>query len=85
MKRYKEKEKKNHILGKFITQIIMIFVIATISIVLYDTYIDIEIEDESYTVEKVAKEINAESTEDISTMLETVSKSVVRNIKNRNK
>lgn len=61
----------------------MIFSIATVSIVLYDMYINIEIEEETYTPKKVSQEISAENTEDVSTMLENISKSVVRNIKNR--
>ena len=63
--------------------ILIIFMIATFSIVLYDMYINIEIEDESYTPKKVSQEISTENTEDTSTMLENISKSVVRNIKNR--
>lgn len=83
MKSYTKKQKKNYILSKTILGILIIFMIATVSIVLYDMYINIEIEDESYTPKKVSQEINAENTEDTSTMLENIAKSVVRNIKNR--
>lgn len=83
MKNYVKKQKKNYILSKMILGILIIFMIATVSIVLYDMYINIEIEDESYTPKKVSQEISTENTEDASTMLENISKSVVRNIKNR--
>lgn len=82
LKNYKKKEKKNHLLGKTLGQMFLLFVIATTSIVLYDMYINIDVEDESYTTEKISKEISIKNTEDISTMLENVAKSVVRNLKN---
>lgn len=85
MKNYRKKEKKNHILAKFLGQTLFIFMIATLSIVLYDMYINIDVENEAYTAEKLSKEISTKNTEDVSTMLENVSKSVVRNIENRNK
>lgn len=59
---------------------IIVFIIATSSIVLYDMYINIEVENEGYLTEKVSREISTKNTRDISTMLEEVSKSVVRNI-----
>lgn len=83
MKDYIKKQKKNYTISKMILGILIIFMIATFSIVLYDMYINIEIEDESYTPKKVSQEISTENTEDTSTMLENISKSVVRNIKNR--
>lgn len=83
MKNYVKKQKKNYIISKMILGILIIFMIATFSIVLYDMYINIEIEDESYTPKKISQEISTENTEDTSTMLENISKSVVRNIKNR--
>lgn len=83
MKNYIKKQKKNYIVSKMILGILIIFMIATFSIVLYDMYINIEIEDEGYTPKKVSQEISTENTEDTSTMLENISKSVVRNIKNR--
>lgn len=82
MKNYIKKQKKNYILSKIILGILIVFMIATFSIVLYDMYINIEIEDESYTPKKVSQEISTENIEDTSTMLENISKSVVRNIKN---
>lgn len=82
MKNYRKKEKKNHVISKLILQVLIIFAIATTSIVLYDMYINIDVEEESYIAEKVSKEISIKNTEDVSTMLENVSKSVVRNIKN---
>ena len=82
MKNYRKKEKKNHVISKLILQALIIFAIATASIVLYDMYINIDVEEESYIAEKVSKEISIKNTEDVSTMLENVSKSVVRNIKN---
>lgn len=76
--RNREKEKnKNHLFIKLILELIIVFIIATIAIVLYDMYIKIEVEDNSYTVERVSKEISINNTEDISQMLEEVSKSVV--------
>lgn len=83
MKSYRKKEKKNHILTKIMLQILLIFTIATMSIVLYDMYINIDVEKENYTAEKTSKEISIQNTQDVSTMLEKVSKSVVRNFKNR--
>ena len=82
MKDYVIRESKSHLLSKLVLLVIAIFIISTISIVLYDMYIDIEVEEEKYTAEKVSKEISIKNTEDVSTMLENVSKSVVRNIKN---
>ena len=66
-------------------QLLLIFTIATMSIVLYDMYIniDVDVEKETYTAEKTSKEISIQNTQDVSTMLEKVSKSVVRNFKNR--
>lgn len=84
MKNHRKKEKKNHYIAKFFGLILLLFTIATLSIVLYDMYINIDSEDE-YTVEKVVKEISIESTNDISSILEEVSKSVVRDIEDRNK
>lgn len=83
MKDYVKRQKKNYILSKMILGILIIFMIATVSIVLYDMYINIEVEDESYIPKKISQEISTENTEDTSTMLENISKSVVRNIKNR--
>lgn len=85
MKSYRKKEKKNHILTKIMLQLLLIFTIATMSIVLYDMYIniDVDVEKETYTAEKTSKEISIQNTQDVSTMLEKVSKSVVRNFKNR--
>lgn len=85
MKDYIIRESKSHLLSKLVLQILMIFVVATVSIVLYDMYIDIEVEEGEYTAEKTAKEISIKNTEDVSTMLENASKSIVRNIKNRSK
>lgn len=82
LKDYIIRESKSHILSKLVLLGVAIFVIATISIVLYDMYIDIDVDEEKYTAEKVSKEISIKNTEDVSTMLENVSKSVVRNIKN---
>lgn len=80
MKNYRRKDVKPHLLSKLILQLVITFIIATFSIVLYDMYINIDVEDSNYTAEKVSKEISTKNTEDVSTMLETVSKSVVRNI-----
>lgn len=85
MRKYKRENKRKHILSKLIFQTLGIFVIATISIVLYDMYININVENELYETEKISQEISTENTEDISTMLENVSKSVVRYFKNRSK
>ena len=85
LKDYIIRESKSHLLSKLVLLVIAIFIISTISIVLYDMYIDIEVEEEKYTAEKVSKEISIKNTEDVSTMLENVSKSVVRNIKNWSK
>lgn len=79
MKHYQEKEKKDHVLGKFLMQITIIFIVATISIVLYDMYINIDVDNNTYSPEKVSTEISTKNTENISSVLETVSKSVVRN------
>lgn len=76
-------KKKTHTLTWLIGETLLIFTVATISIVLYDMYINIDVDKEmKYETQRVAKEVNAEDTQDISTILENASKSVVRNIKN---
>ena len=77
MKNHKKEENKNHLFIKLILELIIVFFIATISIVLYDMYINIDIEDNNYSVEKVSKDISTKDVEDISSILEEVSKSVV--------
>lgn len=77
LKNHRKKEKKNHILGKLLGQILVLFFVATISIVLYDMYINIDVYEDVYTAERVSKEVSTKNTEDISQMLEEVSKSVV--------
>ena len=84
LRNYKKREKKNHIFFKIIIKTLAVFIISTSSIVLYDMYVNIDAKpEESYTSEKLSKEINAENTDDISNVLEKATKSVVRNIKNR--
>ena len=56
MDNYNKEKKNNHILLKVLGKLFLIFIIATISIVLYDMYINIEVEEESYTADKVSKE-----------------------------
>lgn len=85
MKNYIKKQNKNHILGKIFMQIFLVFAIATTSIILYDMYIKIEVEDSPYIASKTAKEISVESSDEVSTMITDASKSVVRNIKDREK
>ena len=83
MKRNKNKERKNHLLSKIMGKVLLIFIISTMSIVLYDMYINIEVEEDSYSVDRISKETNIESVkneENVSQMLENVSDSVVRNI-----
>ena len=79
MKNYGRKEKKTHIITWVLIQLIFIFVIATIAIILYDIYINIDVAPyENYvSVEKQAKEVSTEGSDDISETLEIVSKSVV--------
>lgn len=78
MKSYSQREKKSHIFGAIITEILLIFMVATISIILYDMYINIDVEKyEPYTTNKQAREVNTEETQDISETLENVSRSVV--------
>ena len=79
---YKKKE-KTHILTWVIGELIFIFIVATTAIILYDMYINIEVApDEKYKPEKISKQVNVESTNDMSEIIENISKSVVRNIKN---
>jgi len=79
---YKKKE-KTHILTWVIGELIFIFIVATTAIILYDMYINIEVApDEKYKPEKISKQVNVESTNDMSEIIENTSKSVVRNIKN---
>lgn len=81
LKNYNNKKKKNHTLLFLIGEAIFIFIVATASIVLYDMYINVDVvEYESYSAEKISKEVNAQNTNDISDILENASKSVVRNI-----
>lgn len=76
-------KKKTHTLTWLIGETLLIFTVATISIVLYDMYINIDVDKEvKYETEKIAKEVSAEDIEDISITLENASKSVVRYIKN---
>lgn len=86
MKNYNKKDKKQHLLTWVIGEAILIFAIATIAIVLYDTYINIEVTPlPEYQAEKITKEVNTNNTKDISEMLESASKSIVRNIKDNYK
>jgi len=82
LKSYNGKKKdKSHVIVWMIAEIVFVFVIATVSIILYDMYINIDVDDtKTYVAEKTAKEVTAEDTNDISEVLENASKSVVRNI-----
>lgn len=83
MKSYNKKEKKQNTISLIFDEILLIFVIATISIILYDMYINIDVENyETYAKEEKIQEVSSENTSDISSVLEKSSKSVVRNIKN---
>ena len=78
MKKYNKKQKKPHIVTWLIWEAISIFIIATVSIVLYDMYINIDVTpDAKYVAEKTSKVVNTESENDISNILENASKSVV--------
>ena len=77
MGNHQKEKNKNHLFIKLILELLIVFIIATMAIVLYDMYINIEIEDNSYNVEKVSKDINTKDAEDISIILENVAKSVV--------
>ena len=79
MRNHRKKEKKNHIFVKLFAEIALIFAISTMSIVLYDMYINIDVYDNNYNVEKVSQETSLGNIQDESLMLEEVSKSVVRN------
>ena len=85
LKNYRKKEKKSHILIKIFAEIALIFSISTMSIVLYDMYINIDVYKENYTVEKISQDVSVKETKDPSKMLEIASKSVVRNFKNHYK
>lgn len=82
LKNHRKKEKKNHIFVKIFAEIALIFAISTMSIVLYDMYINIDVYEQNYTAEKITKEtsIDTDSVGNIGYMLEKVSKSVVRDI-----
>lgn len=86
MKNYNKAGKKTHIITWLIGEAVFIFVVATSAIVLYDMYINIDVDEyNNYTAEKTTKEIAISEPEEkgeISEVLENVSKSVVRNIKN---
>ncbi len=78
MKNYRKEEKKPHILTKILGKIILVFIISTISIVLYDMYINIEIDKEAdYNAVKIANKVNTEDITNVSDMLEVTSKCVV--------
>lgn len=78
MKKYKSKNHKTSIFTWLIIETILIFAVATISIALYDIYINIEVSDvDSYVAEKISKETIKNEDEDISEILENVSKSIV--------
>lgn len=86
LKRYKDNEKNNNKLIYAIEELILIFAVATISIILYDIYINVDVvQEENYETTKTLKEVNIDNESDISEILENTSKSVVRNIKNYNK
>ena len=84
LKNHRKREKKNHIFVKIFAEITLIFAISTMSIVLYDMYINIDVYEDMYTVEKVSQEASTKVSKDISLVLEEISKSVVRDIKNSN-
>lgn len=80
---YKRKERKENTIAWAITETLFVFVIATITIILYDMYINIEVKQyPDIETQKLAKEVSTGDAENISTMLEEASKSVVRNIEN---
>ncbi len=83
LKNHRKREKKNHIFVKIFAEIALIFAVSTMSIVLYDMYINIDVYEDMYTVKNISQETSAKDTTDVSSMLEEVSKSVVRYIKNR--
>ena len=84
LKNHRKKEKKNHFFLNILTKTLAVFIISTASIVLYDMYVNIDVDEkEYYSSEKLSKEISVENKTDISSTLEKVTKSVVRNIKNR--
>lgn len=88
LKSYNGKKKdKNHVIIWMIAETVFVFVVATVSIILYDMYINIEVDNSSttYIAEKTAKEVNTENTNDISEVLENASNSVVRNLENNYK
>ena len=86
LKKYNNTEKKNNPLIWAIEELILIIIVSTVSIILYDIYINIDVEPKTnYEVLKTAKEVDVENLSDISEILERTSKSVVRNIKNCNK
>lgn len=84
LKSYNRKQKKSNTFSNVVGEIILIFVVATASIVLYDIYINIDVtQEEVQASEVMPKETALEENEnDISEMLESCSKGVVRDIKN---
>jgi hypothetical protein len=75
------KKEKQHILPWVIGEAVLIFLVATASIILYDIYINIDASPSvPYVPERISKEVNAENETNLSEILESVSKSVVRNI-----
>jgi len=48
LEKQRKKGNKSHVIIKIISQMIIVFIIATSSIVLYDMYINIEVENEGY-------------------------------------
>ena len=84
LKKHRVEKKKNHFFLNILTKKLEVFIISTASIVLYDMYVNIDVEPkEYYSSEKLSKETNVENVTDISGMLEKATKSVVRDIKNR--
>ncbi len=81
MKKYNKKEKKVGMFSWLLWEIIFIFAISTISIILYDMYINVDVKQyPSYVVEKQAVKVNEEDEEeksDISEILEDISESIV--------
>ena len=58
MDNYNKNKKNNYILIKILGMLLLIFIIATTSIVLYDLYINIEVDEEDYTANRLSKEVN---------------------------
>ncbi len=76
MKKY-EKVHKEHYVRKFLIKVIWIFIIATMSIALYDMYLNIDVDDKIYLNDETIATTDEEKKNDIYDVIEETANAVV--------